>query len=150
MIAANHHLLDFAFADYGLVEIDGKGSNPQLLAMIRKYIPAATDDSEVSWCGIFMSHIVGQLPGGNALCPAGRLAARNWLATGKEITVDQALPGDIVVFYRGSIDGWQGHVGFFIRKDAAKIWCLGGNQGNKVSIEAYPAVRMLGIRRIFI
>lgn len=150
MIAANLTLIEIALADYGMVEVKGTNSNPQLLAMIRKYLPNATDDSEVSWCGVFMSHVVGQLPGGNALAPAGRLAARNWLNAGQPVQPDEAKLGDIVVFYRGSIDGWQGHVGLLIKKDATKVWCLGGNQSDQVSILTYPLVRVLGFRRIFI
>ncbi|MCB1713295.1 MAG: hypothetical protein KDH96_12745, partial [Candidatus Riesia sp.] len=56
--------------------------------------------------------------------------------------------GDIVVFWRGTRDGWQGHVAFYIREDADGIFVLGGNQSNQVCIAEYPKNQLLGYRRI--
>uniref|UniRef100_UPI0026303FB4 C40 family peptidase n=1 Tax=Marivita sp. TaxID=2003365 RepID=UPI0026303FB4 len=55
--------------------------------------------------------------------------------------------GDIVIFTRGDPSGWQGHVGFFVRKTAASIEVLGGNQADAVNIKRYAKTRLLGIRR---
>jgi len=75
--------------------------------------------------------------------------ARSWLLFG--MNVDTAPePGDVVVFWRGSRDSWLGHVGFFLgfSKNGQRIYCLGGNQGNQVSVSAYPAENLLGFRRL--
>ncbi|WP_421873425.1 peptidoglycan-binding protein [Marinoscillum sp.] len=59
-------------------------------------------------------------------------------------------PGDVVVFWRESIESYKGHVGLFLGYsiDQSRIYCLGGNQGNQVSISAQPANRLLGFRRL--
>jgi len=54
------------------------------------------------------------------------------------------------VFPRGN-QGWQGHVGFYLRtievNGTEYYYILGGNQSNKVSIELFRANKSLGIRR---
>jgi peptidoglycan hydrolase-like protein with peptidoglycan-binding domain len=59
-------------------------------------------------------------------------------------------PGDIVVFWRESPQSWKGHVGFFMgfNQDGSKVFSLGGNQGDSVSIKAYDAGKVLGFRRV--
>ena len=73
----------------------------------------------------------------------------------------EAVPGfDVVILSRG--DGLQpgpevldapGHVGFFAGFVPAPdgrhlVQVLAGNQGNQVSIQNFPAERILGIRRV--
>lgn len=54
----------------------------------------------------------------------------------------------MVVLSRGDPNGWQGHVGFYAGKAAnGNILVLGGNQGNKVSVQEYPTARVLGYRK---
>jgi hypothetical protein len=66
-------------------------------------------------------------------------------------------PGyDVVVLKRGSgkqpgpdVINAPGHVGFFAGYEYGnKIYLLGGNQGDTVSIAAYDTNRVLGIRRL--
>jgi peptidoglycan hydrolase-like protein with peptidoglycan-binding domain len=59
-------------------------------------------------------------------------------------------PGDVVVYWRESINSWKGHVGIFMgfSKDGSLVYTLGGNQGNAVSISAYKADEVLGFRRL--
>lgn len=79
---------------------------------------------------------------------SGAMNARSWLLVGEEI-VDPKL-GDIVVFWRESLESWKGHVGIFIgfSEDKRRVFCLGGNQRNKVCILPYDAERVLGYRRL--
>lgn len=65
---------------------------------------------------------------------------------GQSIDVNNAKPGDVVVFWRGSKDSWKGHVAFYSHHDANNVYVLGGNQGNAVSIQAYPRSRLLDVR----
>jgi surface antigen len=53
----------------------------------------------------------------------------------------------LVVFWRGSRDGWQGHVGFIsgVNSDGS-LQVLGGNQGNSVNITRFDRSRVLAYR----
>lgn len=46
--------------------------------------------------------------------------------------------GAIVVYWRGSKSGGQGHVGFYVDETAAAIRTLGGNESDMVQIEPLP------------
>ena len=74
--------------------------------------------------------------------------ARSFLEWGE--AVDSPQQGDVVVFPRGNT-GWKGHVGFYldsvVMNGNVYYRILGGNQGNSVSIDLYPAHTALGIRR---
>ena len=54
------------------------------------------------------------------------------------------------MFPRGN-QGWQGHVGFYLKTENINgvdyYVILGGNQNNKVSVKTYRANTALGIRR---
>jgi hypothetical protein len=75
--------------------------------------------------------------------------ARSWLLTGLNVDTSPE-PGDIVVFWRGSPDSWTGHVGIFFGFSITgeRVYCLGGNQGNQVSVSAYSFDNVLGFRRL--
>ena len=76
--------------------------------------------------------------------------ARSWLGWGKPLA--RPTKGCVVVLWRGSENGRQGHVGFFVRTVGTKIEILGGNhddpQGDKVSIARFPKSRLLGYRKL--
>ena len=59
-------------------------------------------------------------------------------------------PGDIVIFWRESVHSWKGHVSIFLgfNDDATRVFCLGGNQGDAVSITDYDVKKVLGYRRL--
>ena len=129
----------------GTREIPGKRDNPLIVRWARQVASWVSDD-ETAWCSSFV----------NAMARAtGRetsdsLAARSWLKVGTPVSLAEARPGDVVIFWRGSRSGWQGHVAFFEHYNANRglIYVLGGNQGNEVNISAYPKPRLLGIRRL--
>ena len=56
----------------------------------------------------------------------------------------------MVVFWRESPQSWKGHVGFFlgISTDKKRVYCLGGNQGNRVSVSAYRLNTVLSFQRL--
>jgi hypothetical protein len=66
---------------------------------------------------------------------------------GCEVQPEDRQIGDIVVFWRVGENDWRGHVGFFISEHDEWIYCLGGNQGNEVSIKPYAKRRVLQYRR---
>ena len=151
-------LLAAAMKYYGLKEVPGDQSNAELLDIIKSVISWADDDSTISWCGIFITYLFNEL-GLNHLVPSRSYGARQWLnleresvwAIGQEkyLISELARPGDIVVFWRGSIDDWRGHVALYINEyDGDRIRVLGGNQDNAVNIRAYNKERILKIIRL--
>lgn len=99
------------------------------------------DPASESWCAAFTNAVLYA----NGIKGTGAVNARSFLEWGKGTTTPK--PGDIVVLWRGNPQGWQGHVGFFKGFDAnGNVLILGGNQGDKVSIEAFAASRVLGFR----
>jgi uncharacterized protein (TIGR02594 family) len=135
-------LFEVAKLEIGVKEFTN-GSNPR----IEEYHKAAsvlndksmTDD--VSWCSAFACFIVETC----GLKSTNNRAARSWLKWGVETQTPKR--GDIVIFWRGSIDGWQGHVAFFDRFDEnGNVRCLGGNQKDEVCVSTYLSNRVIGYR----
>lgn len=52
----------------------------------------------------------------------------------------------ITVFWRESKTSRKGHVGFYVQETSTHISVLGGNQGNKVTVDPYPKARLLSYR----
>lgn len=137
----------------GVKEVPGAVSNPAVLAMLRLVDPSVTGD-EVPWCSAFVNYICWLL-----LLPQSKsLAARSWLKVGQPTALaDAEVSADVVVLSRG--DGPQpgpevidapGHVGFYGGYVGDRIWVLGGNQGNTVSLTTFPTSRVLGVRRLLL
>lgn len=133
------HWVELARAEIGQKAVPGSKHNPRVLAYYKDAGHSEIKNDETAWCAAFvgaMLHRAG-LPNTNSLM------ARSYLKYGTPITEPKA--GAIVVFSRGS-SSWQGHVAFVDRWDAKYIYCLGGNQSNRVNVSAYPRSRVLGYR----
>jgi uncharacterized protein (TIGR02594 family) len=106
------------------------------------------DPVRVEWCAAFANAILekSEIPSNKDHKYA--LTARAFLDWGEK--VDKPEMGDIVVFPRGN-QGWQGHVGFFVKEQMIDgvlyYYILGGNQKNSVRVDLYRADKALGIRR---
>ena len=144
-------LFDLAQRFVGVKELPGEGSNPMVLAML-KLDAGWPEDDEVAWCSAFVNYICW-------LCRAPRsksLRARSWLQVGHAIEHAAATVGrDVVIIKRGKepqpgpeVIEAQGHVGFYAGHEGGNVLILGGNQGNQVSIAAFPWASVLGIRRL--
>jgi uncharacterized protein (TIGR02594 family) len=106
---------------------------------------------EVAWCSAFIQHAAFEL----GLERTGSAAARSWLTVGQPVKLLEAQPGfDVVVLSRGT---WRpgpevikapGHVAMFVKVHGERVWVWGGNQGNGVSLAAFPVNDILGIRRL--
>jgi uncharacterized protein (TIGR02594 family) len=127
----------------GVAEIEGSRSNPLLLSIMKKHLVSTTDDSTTAWCGIIMGEIFDRcgLPK-----PPGYTAARSWIKQGTEIKIEEAKPGDVVIFTRPP-STWQGHVALYVWHNDTHVMVCGGNQSNKVCFQSYVRERVLGIRR---
>ena len=143
----SHHLITIAIQELGIQEIEGSDSNPRILKYAEEAgFPDYTDD-DIAWCSLFMNWVAHK----GRMKKSGKLNARSWLNSNLGLTVDEKPePGDIVIYWRESPRSWKGHVGIFLgySKDLTRIYTLGGNQNNRVSISAYTANRLLGFRRL--
>jgi len=139
-------LIKVAIAELGQKEIDGPENNPTIVRYAKEAGFDWINDDETPWCSIFANWVAmkAELTGSN------RLNARSWLLVGRNVD-NQPEPGDVVIFWRENLSSWKGHVGFYFGhdRDGSRIYCLGGNQGDQVSISAYPAERLLGFRRLY-
>jgi uncharacterized protein (TIGR02594 family) len=128
----------------GLSEIKGTKHNPEIVKFFAEAGHSWVKDDETAWCAALMGAVLKRA----GLQGTGKLNARSYLEWGNPVDIGSAKAGDIVVFWRGSRDGWQGHVGFYVATKGDNIIVRGGNQGNKISEAAYPASRLLGVRRM--
>ena len=134
--------LNIALGEFGVKEIVGKKHNPEVLKYFQETAHKWVRNDETAWCSAFMNWVCKK----SGLEYSGALNARSWLQVGCE--VEDPKVGDVVVFSRGNPNGWQGHVGLFIRETKYWIYVLGGNQNNQVKISAYPKSRLLQYRRL--
>jgi len=119
-----------------------KGSeNPIIMEYFDAVGHGWVKEDEVPWCAAFVGACLEEA----GVKSTGSLAARSYLRWGKK--VDNPSYGDIVVFWRGKRDGWQGHVGFYVKEDKSYIYTLGGNQRNAVNVSRYRKSRLLGYRK---
>ena len=127
----------------GMQELAGPANNAEIIQMFADVGHSWVKEDAVAWCAAF----VGSMLERAGLASTRKLNARSYLDWGKEVELENAQPGDIVIFSRGDPNGWQGHVAFFVRDMGVFIDVLGGNQSDQVSVARYPKSRLLGIRR---
>ena len=145
---------EYALQHYGLFEVARKENNPKIVAMFTSMHKEWRFSDATSWCSAFINWccIQARVKG------SGRLDARSWLRMGEGVELADAIPGDVVVFWRGASDHepiyagaslYKGHVGFYINKpDRSGINVFGGNQSDMAKISRYPKNRLLGVRRL--
>lgn len=142
----NQRVLVAASQEIGTKEVRGSDNN----AKIVKYHSYAREDNDlkkglddsVPWCASFVCYCL-------EICGMGStnsMAARSFLKWGESV-LKNPMPGDIVVYWRGSRDGWQGHVGFYLGETSTHIYTLGGNQSDAVNVSKYLKTKLLDIRR---
>ena len=142
----NSSALKVAAREIGQKEVVGSGNNRQVV----KYHAYARKDNNVSkgladsvpWCASFVCFVLEN----SGMASTNSMQARSFLNWGRS-TRSKPLPGDLVVFWRGSKDSWQGHVGFFLEETSSYIYVLGGNQNDSVNVSRYSKSKLLDIRR---
>ena len=136
-------LLKIAFNELGTEEIVGKEDNPEVLKYAKDTKIKGITSDEIPWCSTFVNWVAWK----SGLQFSGKANARSWLNVGTKVNSPE--PGDIVVFWRESPQSWKGHVGIFlgVSPDRKRVYCLGGNQGNRVSVSAYRLNTVLSYQR---
>lgn len=123
----------------GTKEIKGSGTNSTIAKWLLR-LKAWWSDDETPWCGVFVAECLKE---------AGRDIPKSWFrAKAYHIDNDGTYYGTrlnapaygcIAVMSRSG----GGHVGFVVGKDAqGRVLVLGGNQGDAVSIAAFPMNRV--------
>ncbi len=138
------NILKKAASELGTKEIKGTEDNPQIVKYAKETGITGINNDEIAWCSTFINWCAKK----SELPFTGKANARSWLSIG---TIPQhPEPGDIVIFWRESIHSWKGHVGIFMgyNHDASRLFCLGGNQSDTVSITDYDIKKVLGFRRL--
>ncbi|MFS4439565.1 TIGR02594 family protein [Paracoccaceae bacterium GXU_MW_L88] len=129
----------------GVEEVIGSANNPTIMKWAED-LNIRYDGDDVPWCGLFVAAMLrSESP--DAPLPKLVLRARAYLDVNKVIDPSNAKIGDMVIFWRESMESGKGHVGFYMGKAKDQIFVLGGNQRDSVSIQLYSATRLLGVRR---
>lgn len=125
---------------YETQERRGSGNNPVILEWAKELgLRDYTADS-IPWCGLFVSICAHRA--GKPLA-ASPLWARSWADWGTKSP--KAALGDILVFSRNG----GGHVALYVGEDDNYYHCLGGNQGDAVSIVRISKERCIAVRRFY-
>lgn len=135
---------------YGLREIVGPKHEPIIIEMgqfLGGPVASWIKDDENAWCGTFAAFILKlsdfEPPAGFAAVRAREYA--NFGNAPKAPPV--AALGDILAFWRGSPQGRDGHVGFYIAETRTHYIVLGGNQNNAVGFTKIEKGRLIAARR---
>jgi uncharacterized protein (TIGR02594 family) len=128
-----------AWAELGQREVQGAADNARIRGFFRDVGQPASLHDEVAWCAAF----VGACLERSGIASTRSLMARSYARWGSAL--EEGRFGAVAVLSRGS-DPTAGHVGFLIGETAGHLMLLGGNQGDAVSVAAFPKTRLLGLR----
>lgn len=132
--------IEIALGEYGVWEWAGKDHNPRVLNYYKEIGHSWVKDDETPWCAAFVNWCLLK-----ANKPqTGKLNARSFLTYGLPTTKPKV--GDLVVFWRGSKTGAEGHIAFYIGETKSSVYVLGGNQNQQVNISLYPKTQVLAYR----
>ncbi len=130
---------DAAWAELGVPKARACGDDPRVVAYYREAGHGEIGHDEVPWCAAFRGAMLRRA---GAAGPDS-LLARSYLNWGEAIS--EGRLGAIAVLTRGA-DPNAGHVGFLVGATKNKIYLLGGNQDDAVSVAAFDASRVLAYR----
>lgn len=112
--------------------------NPRLL----EYVEACGtfDGDEIAWGSAFTNWCMRRA----GVRGSGRAHARSWLSWGAALS--SPVYGCVVVLWRETPVSALGHVAFYLGSHGSQLWLLGSNENNAISIKAFSAHRLLGMR----
>lgn len=121
----------------GIKEIPGPKANQIIVDMFNTVGFAQVKDDETAWCAAFLGHCLVKA----GLKSTGSLWALDYKNWGTQLNTP--VYGSIAWKTR---KGGGGHVGFVVGATAGKIFLLGGNQNNSVSIAEFKLKDIGGYR----
>ena len=128
----------------GLAEVQGPGSNADILALAKTvasadprlgWIAEFYDDDAIPWCGLMEAYCM--VTAKIAPPVPNPLSARAWGQWG--IALPRPIPGAVLVFTRPG----GGHVGLYEAEDETTYLVIAGNQGDRVSRARIAKSRLL-------
>lgn len=131
----------------GACEVGGNNLGP----WVKKYLGPAGLDEGNSWCASFVSWCYLQACGGDMhkmpfpYCPGARALLSEFRDKGWVQNLQsgyQPKPGDIVVWWREQLSGWQGHVGLVHQTQNGMLYTIEGNRSSRVQGFSYVLGRM--------
>lgn len=128
-----------ALGEVGTLEIPGAGSNERI-ELYHSATNGGESPDDVAWCSSLQCWCFEC----EGIESTRSKTARSWLSWG--MPLDRPVLGCVTVLWRGSPDGWRGHVGLYVGESNRGIHLLGGNQANQVSVQLYPRRRLLAHR----
>lgn len=137
-------LVKIAASQLCIKEVKGVKHNDKIVSYAKETGIKSITTDEIPWCSTFINWCAKKA----GLPMSGKANARSWTKIGTRTNVPET--GDIVVFWRESKLSWKGHVAIFLgfNHNGKRVICLGGNQGNAVSIMDYDVEKVLGYRRL--
>lgn len=132
--------LTYARRELGTLEGPGPVNNPKVLSYYREAGHGEVASDDIAWCAAF----VGAMLHRAGVKGTGALNARSYERWGQPLRVP--LLGCIGVKKRVGAPLWAGHVGFVVAASQYKVWLLGGNQADAVSIRAFPRAHFVAWR----
>ncbi len=128
-----------AWAEFGQREIAGSGNNARITAFMKELGHATLARDSVPWCAAFVGASLERA----GIASTRSLMARSYLKWGVELSEPRV--GSVAVLTRGS-DAAAGHVGFVLGEAGGRLFLLGGNQSDQVSVAPFARSRLLGFR----
>jgi uncharacterized protein (TIGR02594 family) len=130
-----------AFADLGLKEVPGKGSNPRIVEMYALAKNSGVKEDSVPWCSAAVNAWMAE----SGIEGTRSLLARSWLAWGTKPALKPLPRGAVLIFKRGN-SSWQGHVCLLLEDNGSVLTVIGGNQSDAVTIARYRRTSLIGAR----
>ena len=131
--------LDHAWQEAGVRETPGPASNDRIVRLFREVGHSKITSDETPWCAAFVGACLERAK----LRSTRSLLARSYLNWGNPLRT--ARLGAVAVLSRGRDPG-QGHVGFVVGGSDGRLFLLGGNQQNAVTVQSFETSRLLGLR----
>jgi len=132
--------MQVALSYLGTREAPGSANTPAVVDMFRlAEHPEITADS-VPWCAAFVAACLKKAGTPNEVAKSLRLWAAAYAQLGTKLNAP--VWGAVGVKTRTG----GGHVGFVVAANASRVWLLGGNQGDKVSIASFPRASFSAFR----
>lgn len=136
-----------ALKTHGLREIRGATHAQEILDMADTLGGVIEDfykADEIPWCGLAVSYWIKKA-GFEPPKDYSQVRARDFADWGNPVR--RPSFGDVMVFWRGSKAGRDGHVGLYVCETPNSYHILGGNQGNMVNIAPLAKDRLITARR---
>lgn len=125
-------LLEVWNSRLGIQEIPGKKHNPIIVGWAKDAGHPEIADDETSWCSLSMCAAAKEA--GLPFPPVNvNPMAKSWMTWGIAVRLEDAAPGDVMVWQRGAVGSWMGHVNCVkeVRRVGGRVETrnVGGNQG---------------------